>query len=259
MPTNALEFQKSITRQLYVERDHVRNLISGANWGEEGRSKEAVLRTMIRKFLPSNISIGTGFVIKENDSLYISSLDAKDISKQIDIILYDNTCPPLFSEGEFIITTASSVKGLIEVKSGISTTKLAEAIKKGDSNGDLFDKRKNIFNGIFVFDYTNTIAQDTLKDILYRGKGNVNHIALGPDIFIRYWKKKSLIFHSDIGCHKSFYGFYKIQDLAFSYFISNIIECLLQKKCGDRSWFLFPIEGTKEKCRFDYLCMGDSL
>jgi len=61
--------------------------------------------------------------------------------------------------------------------------------------------------------------------------------------------------HSDVKCNKKFYGFYKIPELAFSYFISNASEGMIKNQCGDRNWFLFPIEGTKEKYRFDYLCV----
>jgi len=56
------KFQESITKELEVVRDRVRNLIGDAHWGEEGRYKEAVLKNVIRRFLPSNLSIGTGFV-----------------------------------------------------------------------------------------------------------------------------------------------------------------------------------------------------
>jgi hypothetical protein len=259
MQITALEFQKTITQELDITKNKVRYLIADKNWGEEGRSKEAILRRAIRQFLPSNISVGTGFIIKEGQGLYLRPKDAEDVSNQIDIIIYDNTCPPLFSDGDFIITTSSNVKGIIEVKTSITTTKLEESIQKGDSNGDLIDRRRNIFNGIFVFDYKEPIRHETVKEILFRGKGNVNHISLGPDLFIRHWKKKDRYGHRDIKCPKTFYGFYKIEDLSFSYFISNIVECMIKNKCGNRDWFLFPIEGTKEVHRFDALCMTDTL
>ena len=63
---------------------------------------------MIKRFLPSNLSIGTGFVIKKNNG-------DTQISNQIDIIIYDNTVPVLFSEGDFVITTYKNVEGIIEV------------------------------------------------------------------------------------------------------------------------------------------------
>ena len=56
---SAKEFQESITKELEVTKDRVRNLIGNAHWGEEGRYKEEILKSTIRKFLPSNVSVGT--------------------------------------------------------------------------------------------------------------------------------------------------------------------------------------------------------
>ena len=253
MAIDALKFQKSITKELDVTKDRVRNLIADANWGEEGRYKEAILRNTIKKFLPSHISIGTGFILKDRRNLYDRPLERDDVSNQIDIIFYNNTCPPLFFEGDFIITNSTNVKGIIEVKSTIDSVKLRNSIKKGDSNGEIIND--DIFNGIFVFEYNNRMTIDILKKILCKSQGRVNHIAFGTDFFIRLWNRKIPDLHPNINCDKKFYGFYEIPELAFSYFISNAIESMIKKQCGDRNWFLFPIEGTKEKHRIDSVCL----
>ena len=78
-----MEYHKSITYEIKDLQNRVRHLIGDANWGEEGRYKEAVLRSVIKRFLPSNIRLGTGFVIDKNEN-------GLNISKQIDIIVYDN-------------------------------------------------------------------------------------------------------------------------------------------------------------------------
>ena len=64
---NINEFQKSVTRELTITKDRVEFLIGNANWGEVGRYKESILRNMISRFLPSNLTIGTGFIIGNND------------------------------------------------------------------------------------------------------------------------------------------------------------------------------------------------
>jgi hypothetical protein len=115
-------FQKSITQELDVIKNRVRNLIGNTHWGEEGRFKEAVLKNVIQRFLPNSISIGTGFILKENES------SNTNISHQIDLIIYDNTKPVLFREGDFIITTETNVKGIIEVKSKINITNLRQVV-----------------------------------------------------------------------------------------------------------------------------------
>ncbi|WP_164731079.1 hypothetical protein [Anoxybacter fermentans] len=49
------EFQESITKELDTIRNRVRNLIGTSHWGEEGQYKEAILKNVIRRFLPSNL------------------------------------------------------------------------------------------------------------------------------------------------------------------------------------------------------------
>src|SRR5690554_1453256 len=118
MPSNTRLFQESITQELNIVKNRVRNLISDAHWGEEGRFKEAILKNILRKFLPSNLSVGTGFILKATGN----NDNENRLSNQLDIIIYDNTLPLLFSEGDFIITTHSNVRGIIEVKSKITAT-----------------------------------------------------------------------------------------------------------------------------------------
>ena len=98
-------------------------MIGSSHWGGEERYKEAILRNVIRRFLPANLSRGTDFVIKKDNH-------TAQISNHIDIIVYDNTIPVLFSKGDFVITTCRNAKGIIEVKTKISNGKLRRIIKK---------------------------------------------------------------------------------------------------------------------------------
>ena len=87
MPFNPRNFQQSITNELNLIKDRVNNLIEidAPHQGEIGAYKEAILRKVIKRFLPNNLSIGTGFVVKQNDdNTFIRT-------SQIDIIIYDNT------------------------------------------------------------------------------------------------------------------------------------------------------------------------
>lgn len=138
-----MEFQKSITSELKVIENRVRNLIGDANWSEEGRYKETALRNVLARFLPKNISVGSGFILNGN------GFNDLKISNQIDIIVYDNNYPLLFNEGEFIVTTPQNVKGIVEVKTKFESGKISEAIAKSTENGRLINH--NIFNGIFSY------------------------------------------------------------------------------------------------------------
>ncbi len=242
------EFQESITKELDTIRNRVRNLIGASHWGEEGRYKEAILKNVIRRFLPNNLSIGTGFVIKKNNN-------ETQISNQIDIIIYDNTIPVLFSEGDFVITTYKNVKGIIEVKTRIRNSELEEVIRKAEDNGRLIGKE--IFNGIFSYESDENIESENVYRALKNARGYMNHISLGKDVFIRFWRKedRNRLNPPVENCESNFYNIYKLRGLSFSYFISNLLELTCSSKIDDRWWFLYPIAGTKERYRVRTICL----
>ena len=242
------EFQESITQELDIVRSRVRNLIGRSHWGEDGRYKEAVLRNVIKRFLPYNLSLGTGFIIKKSQS------DQFKISKQIDIIIYDNTIPVLFSEGDFIITTHKNVKGIIEVKTKIRNSDLQTILSIATENGKLIGKEK--FNGVFSYEYDGERSSLKLRDVLKESKGYVNHLSLGKNVFVKFWKRADRYrLNPPVECNSDFYNIYELNGLSFSYYISNILTYVCDKKLDDRLWFLFPIEGTKEIYRRDTVCV----
>ncbi len=247
------EFQKSITRELDIIKNRVRNLIGDAHWGEEGRYKEAVLKNILRRFLPSNLSIGTGFIVNRD---FTDFTHETQISSQIDIIIYDNNIPVLFSEGDFVITTYKNVKGIIEVKTKIRNSELREILQKIERNGQLI--KKKIFNGLFAYEYEDNMTYSSIVEGLKNTKGYVNHISLGPDLFIKFWKRESANNLSPPvrDCKNDFFNIYRIEELSFSYFISNLLELTSASELDDRWWFLYPIEGGKERNRIKTICLN---
>jgi len=149
---NNLEFQKSITDELDAKKNRVRNLIGDKHWGEEGRYKEKILKNLVKKYLPNNLSIGTGFIINNIASKPI-------VSNQIDIIIYDNNTPPLFIEDDFIITDPSNVKAVIEIKTKLDIRKLKKTIDdfKLLSKFPLYNSNKKIPIFLGIFSYENGI------------------------------------------------------------------------------------------------------
>lgn len=83
-----IDYHKTTTKELLTVTNKVRNLIT--HWAEDGRYKEAVLKNVIRRFLPEKYSIGTGFVIKQtaNRGEHLSS-------RQIDLLICDDSSPVL--------------------------------------------------------------------------------------------------------------------------------------------------------------------
>jgi len=267
---NYEEYRKSISDELMAIRNRVRCFVT--HWSEDGRYKEIILRNTLINHLPQTVSVGTGFVIGGNN----------EISKQIDIIVYLKTFPPIFRIDDFVIVVKESVIGIIEVKTKIEKSKFKEVIKKAHDNGKLIGG--NIFNGIFGYESDiveslpdtcnnpcsepnrENLLTKSIKDSLNNYSGYVNNIALGEDVFVKYWlankpEDSSLCEPPNVP-HYSFYG---LKTLAFGYFISNLIEDVYNRcersailiedvynRCehsaipGTLSNALYPIEGTKE-------------
>lgn len=236
--SNYNEYQESISNELISIKDRVRNFIDDANWGEDGRYKEIILRDIIVNKLPGFASCGTGFVIGADNQ----------ISTQIDIIIYRNDIPLLFKKNDFVIVPQDAVLGIIEVKTCLRSDKIKETIKKAHNNGQII--HHNIFNGIFSYDnYNNNVSfelNDDIKKLFREYAGNVNHVCFGKDYFLKYWEDGQ-----PNGEQNNKYRLYMINDKAFGYFISNLIEdCYIFTQNKPIPYTLkrvfYPIEGTKE-------------
>ena len=102
-----------------------------------------------------------------------------------------------------------------------------------------------------------SLKDKAVKQNLKEARGIINHIALGSDIFIKFWKKenKYVLKPTIEDCNNDFYNIYKIGNLSFSYFISNLLEFTCSSQIDDRLWLLYPIEGTKESYRISTVCL----
>ena len=247
MRNSYIKYHESIAKEFEASRDRVRHFINNSHHAEDGRYKEILLMNYLRRVLPSNVSVGTGFV-----------RNGIQTTKQIDIIIYDNSIPTLFSEGDFVIVIAESIYGIIEVKSRLpSGKKCKDAISKADYNGDIIDKE--IFNSIFSYESAFTFNvrrqnsnanSNSFRDALRSSKGNINHISLGSEYFIKYWSEGN----PENNNEGSSFSFYQLPRLSFGYFISNLIEFIYRKnRIGDLESnlanFLYPIEEGKETKR----------
>lgn len=271
---NPEEFQKSITRELIATKDRVEFLIGSANWGEVGSYKEVILRKIISQYLPSNLSIGTGFIVSNDDYLLGSN---NKISKQLDIIIYDNRNSVVFKEGDFIIITDSMAKAVIEVKSEVinysidkenALNNIARKLNELSTfeSFRLGQQGHNKFVGIFSYNYDVNLDCNTndcvtnrgrLRDALQESNGLVNHISLGQNIFIKYWENTINLNPRPIYNNNEYNGRcyirYSIEELSFSYFISNLLHIVSDNPQTERYWYSFPIEDGKEtrRARFE--------
>ena len=266
---NYLEYQKSVVAEFKALEKRVRHLIDNNHWGEEGRFKEAILINYLRRVLPKHLSVGTGFIRNKDN-----------ITKQIDIIIYDNTYPLLFSEGDFIIATSENVVAIIEVKSNIVPSEICEIIDIANRNAEIITGNSDmfLFNGVFSYNcnikterYINNLKEHDFNYITEKQHSNqvvsnrlyscVNHITLGNDYFIKLWplgqdeenSKKYL--SENYEDYMPYYSLYKMNEgLAISYFLSNLQEFIIKRATGTYSAelteemkeFLYPLQGGKE-------------
>lgn len=241
---NTIEYHKTTTKELLAVKDRVRHLID--HWGEDGRHKEAVLISVIRRFLPDKYNIVSGFVVKQTDFR-----GAHEASKQIDIIVYDNDYPVLFRDGDFAIVTADSVRAIIEVKANLRNQGVEKVVSKSNEIGQFIfnakrDKSKNLFNGIFSYAGHERLdirkhkavssalkkSYNSISDDIYNDKFKVNYISFNKDKFYKYWDRD----HRMNGGH-----LYHITDLSFSFFISNLMAYLRSKSVYLNNKLWFPV------------------
>ena len=233
-------YQISISNELISIKNRIRNFIGNNHWGEDGRYKEVILRDIISEKLPGSVSCGTGFAVGSDNR----------ISTQIDIIVYRNDIPLLFKKSDFVIVSQEAVLGMIEVKTSLTSGNIEKTIEKAHENGALIDRK--IFNGIFSYNNYNSSDSaelrltDKIERALREHNGKVDHICFGKDNFLKYWEDGL-----PQGQPNNKYRLYKIYDLAFGYFISNLIEECYIAVCEQplpqtlKNVF-YPIENTKE-------------
>jgi hypothetical protein len=124
----------SIASELEALRDRVRNFIQDNHWQTDGEWKESVLRTVLRRHVPSTYNVGRGFVITEGGC-----------SDQIDVLIYDNSKPVLYKDGDLAFVTADAVRAIIEVKPTATMAKYRDAVNHLAKNAELIraNRRKH--------------------------------------------------------------------------------------------------------------------
>lgn len=88
-----------------------------------GDARESFIRDVLQRFLPRNISIGSGQIVDAEGG----------ISKQIDLIIYRNDFPILRTFGSADVYLIEGVVATVEVKSQLNETQLFQALENGKS------------------------------------------------------------------------------------------------------------------------------
>ena len=268
MPNNITSYQQSISAEFLAIKDRVRYFITDNHWGEDGRYKEIIFMNFLRRVLPDNVAVGTGFVKNH----------LGELTDQIDIIIYKKNEPKLFSEGDLVILMPESVLGIIEIKSKVTPNILCgrtaynrrklSIIDKSHNNGEIIG-RHDIFNGIFSYEkdmsFHGRIHSRELISQLEQKNGYINSICFDDNIFMRYWCDGNPQDRAEDA--RSCFSFYDLSyqnifrnevnnnsGLAYGYFISNLLETVYRivapnALSSQYFEFLYPLENTKEYYR----------
>lgn len=232
-----IAYHQSILGELNSLKDRIRNLMDEPNWLTDGEWKESVLRSVLRRHLPDNIHIGRGFVFTP-----------ARCSSQIDILIYDASCPVVFRDGDLVFVTPDAVKAIIEVKSRATNAIVSESVEKLVNNLDLvfnailtapgMPRQPNCYGGIFAYESSIADDQAVLRILMENAHESplrvVSHMSLGPSSFFRFWesdpegKNETFKWHS-----------YQLDNLSPAYFISNLISSLAPDSVwlNQHTWF----------------------
>jgi hypothetical protein len=140
------EFFRLKTEELLNEILQVKIFIKKHN-PTIGILTEEILRKFLSTYLPKGVAVEQGFIIDETGN----------ISKQIDIIIYDNQFfAPLYRVNDIVIVPNKSVLDIVEVKTTVnSKSAFHEIIKYFSSVSEVLDyrtkKRLFIYNSATTF------------------------------------------------------------------------------------------------------------
>jgi hypothetical protein len=131
--------------------------------GERGEQREQVVRDFLAKYLPKKYAIGTGHVLDLGGN----------ISKQCDIVIYDAfNCPLLLVEEGYQLFPVEAVLGVIEVKSILNASLIAESAKNIQSVKQL-QRDEPVIGGVFA--YTSTYSTEPKIEMIANALRRVNN------------------------------------------------------------------------------------
>jgi hypothetical protein len=144
---NRHAFLRSLSAELDVQADRVRQLIGPVHWTTDGAHKEILLSSLLVRHVPSSVSIGRGFVISETSDTECSS--------EQDLLLLDtHSEAPLFRSGELVIAMPPNVMAAISVKSSFTYDVMDSAVAGLSTIGCALapGAARQTWSGIYFFD-----------------------------------------------------------------------------------------------------------
>jgi hypothetical protein len=105
------QYYKSLSSEMMALQNRVRELVADAHWLTDGEHKETVFRQALRRIAPRNLAVGRGFIVAPNSDY---------VSTQIDVLVYDDTYPVRYREGDLVIIPPAACRAVVEVKTKLT-------------------------------------------------------------------------------------------------------------------------------------------
>ncbi|HCG8759707.1 TPA: hypothetical protein NKB00_004379 [Vibrio parahaemolyticus] len=232
---NIDSYFESLSLECEALKNRVRYFIDDAHWLTDGEWKESVLRTMISRSCPDTVSVGRGFLVTETGC-----------SSQIDILLYDNSLPVLYRDGDLVFISPSACKAIIEVKSTYNAEVYQRAVSLVASNSKIVrdaNPEHELFSGIFFYDGPERgerFTLEILRDLVGSDPNRtINHVCIGSHRFIKFWEFEP---ETQLPEHNSWHA-YRLDNKAVGYFLHNLLSSLANYDLIRNNNIWFPPEG----------------
>lgn len=182
------------------------------------------------------MSVGRGFIVNKNQS-----------STQIDILIYDNSYPVLYKDGDLVFISPSACRAIIEVKTSVTRTTFLKAVNKlgdiAEMTRDATINSRKVFTGLFIYD---EICWGNILMKVFEGAGGnhlriIDHISAGPSQFVKFWSCDP---NTGLRTYQQWHE-YNLPEMAQGYFVHNLITHLAPNDEVRRESVWFPENGKE--------------
>jgi len=217
---------QSLTLELKALQNRVRNFIEDAQWQTDGEWKETVIRSFLRRNLPSTVEVGRGFV-----------LTPSGCSTQQDVLIFKSSSPLLFRDGDLVFITPDALVAAFEIKSRVDASRLTEAVEKLTATIRLLALPSRLDRMFGLFAFESTVAPAKIHEIIHHAAdADVNHVidllCLGDSHLIRFANRG--------------WSAYELPRTAPAYFLHNVIDHVCPESVRDNVALWFPPPGKEE-------------
>jgi len=226
---------ESLGLELNSLRNRIRQLIADAHWQTDGEWKESVVRTILRRHLPSTATVSRGFVVTSEAA-----------TGQLDVLIHDSAKPVVFQDSDLAFVTPDAVLGIVEVKSRVNPGQLGTAVKRIADNIELIRRHPNsqAFAALYAFEDDGGDPRSYLERVA-RAAGcwdaRLDFAAIGDSRFLRYWHLDP---ETQSRMHQRWHSYY-MPGLATGYFVHNVVDSICPASVFSNNEVWFPT-GNKE-------------